>query len=138
MVDNRRQDRVGTLIQRELSEIIQRSVKDPRVKVCTVTQAEVSSDLKYVDVKVSVIGDEADKDNTLVGLKSAAGFLRREIGRRLTLRYSPELRFSLDESVDYLLKIDGLLKSIETEDETPENLSVEPTKSGSQSAPTDS
>ena len=138
MVDNRRQDRVGTLIQRELSEIIQRSVKDPRVEFCTVTQAEVSSDLKYVDVKVSVIGDETQKDNTLAGLKSAAGFLRREIGRRLTLRYSPELRFTLDESVDYLMKIDGLLKSIEAEDETPENLSVEPTTSGSQSSPTDS
>ena len=80
MADSRRQDRVGALIQRELSEIIQRSVKDPRVAFCTVTQAEVSPDLKYVDVKVSVIGDEVQKDKTLAGLKSAAGFLRREIG----------------------------------------------------------
>ena len=118
MVDNRRQDRVGALIQRELSEIIQRSVKDPRVAFCTITQASVSSDLKYVDVKVSVIGDEEQKSKTLAGLKSAAGFLRREIGRRLTLRYSPELRFAIDESADYLLKIDGLLKSVETDDET--------------------
>ncbi len=121
MADNRRQDRVGALIQRELSEIIQRSVKDPRVAFCTVTQAEVSPDLKYVDVKVSVIGDEAQKDKTLAGLKSAAGFLRREIGNRLTLRYSPELRFAIDESADYLFKIDGLLKSVASEDETPEN-----------------
>ena len=118
MVDNRRQDRVGALIQRELSEIIQRSVKDPRVAFCTVTQASVSSDLKYVDVKVSVIGDEEQKSKTLAGLKSAAGFLRREIGSRLTLRYSPELRFAIDESADYLFKIDGLLKSVETDDET--------------------
>lgn len=121
MADSRRQDRVGALIQRELGEIIQRSVKDPRVAFCTVTQAEMSPDLKYVDVKVSVIGDEAQKEETLAGLKSAAGFLRREIGNRLTLRYSPELRFTIDESADYLFKIDGLLKSITSEDETSEN-----------------
>ena len=121
MADSRRQDRVGALIQRELSEIIQRSVKDPRVAFCTVTQAEVSPDLKYVDVKVSVIGDEVQKDKTLAGLKSAAGFLRREIGNRLTLRYSPELRFAIDESADYLFKIDDLLKSVNSEDETSEN-----------------
>jgi len=121
MADSRRQDRVGALIQRELSEIIQRSVKDPRVAFCTVTQAEVSPDLKYVDVKVSVIGDEVQKDKTLAGLKSAAGFLRREIGNRLTLRYSPELRFTIDESADYLFKIDDLLKSVTSEDEASEN-----------------
>ena len=125
MADSRRQDRVGALIQRELSEIIQRSVKDPRVAFCTVTQADVSPDLKYVDVKVSVIGDEAQKDKTLAGLKSAAGFLRREIGNRLTLRYSPELRFAIDESADYLFKIDGLLKSVKSEEETSENHPVD-------------
>ena len=69
---------MGALIQRELSEIIQRSVKDPRVAFCTVTQAEVSPDLKYVDVKVSVIGDELQKDKTLAGLKSAAGVSQGE------------------------------------------------------------
>ena len=125
MADSRRQDRVGALIQRELSEIIQRSVKDPRVAFCTVTQAEVSPDLKYVDVKVSVIGDEVQKDKTLAGLKSAAGFLRREIGNRLTLRYSPELRFAIDESADYLFKIDDLLKSVTSEDEASENHTVD-------------
>ena len=121
MVENRRQDRVAALIQRELSEVIHRVVKDPRVAFCTVTHVEVSSDLKYVDVKVSVIGDSEQKEATLAGLKSAAGFVRREIGRRLALKYSPELRFNLDDSVDQLLKIDELLKQIDTEDETTEN-----------------
>lgn len=116
MLENRRQDRVGALIQRELSEIIHRVVKDPRIAFCTITHVEVSSDLKYVDVNVSVIGDIEDKEDTLVGLKSASGFIRREISRRLALRYSPELRFSLDDSVDHLMKIDGLLKQIEDED----------------------
>ena len=127
MADSRRQDRVAALIQRELSEIIQRSVKDPRVAFCTVTQAEVSADLKYVDVKVSVIGDEAQKEKALAGLKSATGFLRREIGKRLTLRYSPELGFAIDESADYLLRIDGLLKTVKSEDEASDNQTAEPT-----------
>ncbi|MCY4401390.1 MAG: 30S ribosome-binding factor RbfA [Candidatus Poribacteria bacterium] len=121
MKDNRRQDRVSALIQRELSEVIQREVKDPRVAFCTVTHTEVSPDLKYVDVKVSVIGGAEQKENTLIGLKSAAGFLRREISRRLSLRYSPEIRFILDDSVDHLMKIDGLLKEIDSEDETIES-----------------
>ena len=121
MVENRRQDRVSALIQRELSEVIQRVLKDPRIAFCTVTHAEVSSDLKYVDVKVSVIGSSEQREETIVGLKSAAGFLRREISRRLALKYSPELRFGLDDSVDHLMKIDGLLKQIETDDDLPEN-----------------
>jgi ribosome-binding factor A len=121
MLENRRQDRVGALIQRELGEIIHRVVKDPRVAFCTVTHVDVSADLKYVDVKVSVIGDLEQKEGTLAGLKSAAGFIRREISRRLALRYSPELRFSLDDSVDHVMKIDGLLKRIETEEEVPDN-----------------
>ena len=117
MLENRRQDRVGALIQRELGEVIQHVVKDPRVAFCTVTHVEVSADLKYVNVKVSVIGDSEQKEASLVGLKSATGFIRREISRRLALRYSPELRFSLDDSVDHIMKIDELLKEIETEEE---------------------
>lgn len=117
MVENRRQDRVSALIQRELSEVIQRVLKDPRIAFCTVTHADVSSDLKYVDVKVSVIGSPEQRKETIAGLKSAAGFLRREISRRLALRYSPELRFGLDDSVDHLMKIDDLLKQIETDDD---------------------
>jgi len=117
MVENRRQDRVSAFIQRELSEVIQRVLKDPRIAFCTVTHADVSSDLKYVDVKVSVIGSPEQREETIAGLKSAAGFLRREISRRLALRYSPELRFGLDDSVDHLMKIDDLLKQIETDDD---------------------
>ena len=121
MIENRRQDRVSVLIQRELSEVIHRDVKDPRIAFCTITHVEASSDLKYVDVKVSVIGGIEQKEATLAGLKSAAGFLRREMNRRLSLKHSPELRFSLDDSVDHLMKIDGLLKEIEDEEETLEN-----------------
>ena len=117
MIENRRIDRVGALIQKELSYIIQRSLKDPRVKFCTVTQVEVSLDLKYADVKVSVIGDKHQKQGAMAGLKSAAGFLRRQIGGRIDLRYVPELRFKLDQSIDHLMKLDRLLKQVRAEEE---------------------
>ncbi len=121
MIENRRQDRVSALIQRELSDAIHREVKDPRVAFCTITHVEASTDLKYVNVKVSVIGGTEQKEATLAGLKSAAGFLRREMNRRLSLKHSPELRFSLDDSVDHIMKIDGLLKEIEDEEEILQN-----------------
>lgn len=117
MLENRRTDRVGSLIQKELSYIIHRSLKDPRVKFCTITQVEVSFDLKYADVKVSVIGDKQQKQGAMAGLKSAAGFLRRQIGGRIDLRYVPELRFKLDQSIDHLMKLDRLLKQVRAEEE---------------------
>ena len=112
----RRTDRVSVLIQRELSDIIQRELKDPRVGFCTISQVEVSADLKYADVKVSVVGNKRQKQNSIIGLKSAAGFLRREVVQRIGLRHAPELRFELDDSVDQLMRIDYLLKQIDTEE----------------------
>ena len=113
----RRTDRVGVLIQRELSDIIQRDLKDPRVGFCTISQVEVSTDLKYADIKVSIIGDKKQKQKSIAGLKSAAGFLRREVVQRIGLRHAPELRFELDNSVDQLMQIDRLLKRIDTQEE---------------------
>jgi ribosome-binding factor A len=117
MLESRRIDRVSALIQKELSYIIHRSLKDPRVKFCTITRVEVSSDLKYADVKVSVIGNKQQKQGTMAGLKSAAGFLRREVGCQIDLRYVPELRFKLDQSIDHLMKLDRLLKQVRAEEE---------------------
>ena len=113
----RRTDRVGALIQRELSDIIQRELKDPRVGFCTISQVQISTDLRYADVKVSVVGDKREKRNSITGLKSAAGFLRREVVQRIGLRHAPELRFELDDSVDQLMEIDRLLKRIHTQEE---------------------
>ena len=112
----RRTDRVSVLIQRELSDIVQRELKDPRVGFCTISQVEVSADLRYADVKVSVVGDKKQKRNSMMGLKSAAGFLRRQVVQRIGLRHAPELRFELDDSVDQLMRIDYLVKQIHTEE----------------------
>ena len=113
----RRTDRVSVLIQRELSDIIQRELKDPRVGFCTISQVQVSTDLRYAGVKVSVVGDKQQKRNSIRGLKSAAGFLRREVVQRIGLRHAPELRFELDDSVDQLMRIDRLLKRLHTQEE---------------------
>lgn len=124
----RRTDRVGVLIQRELSEIIQRELKDPRVGFCTISQVQVSTDLKYADIKVSVVGDKRQKRNSITGLKSAAGFLRREVVQRIGLRHAPELRFELDDSVDQLMRIDHLLKQIHTQEKNSSPSDDLPTK----------
>jgi ribosome-binding factor A len=117
MSDYKRTDRIGALMQREISDILQRQIKDTRVGFCTVTHVEVSNDLRHAKVRVSVMGDETQCQNSMTGLENAAGFIRREIGQRLSLRYTPEIRFIRDKSVDYILTIDKLLKGIETEDD---------------------
>ncbi len=113
MLEFKRSDRVRTLLQRELSEVIHRSVRDPRVRFCTVADVELSPDLKYADIRMSVVGNKKQKQGALAGLKSASGYLRREVGRRIGLRHTPELRFELDESVEHLMRIDRLLKQID-------------------------
>jgi len=110
MAGQRRRDRVASQIQRELGYLLLNEVKDPRVKFCSVTHVEVSPDLSYANVRMSILGDDQQKSDGLDGLESANGFIRREISHRLGLRTAPELRFKLDQSVEQLMYIDQLLK----------------------------
>ena len=108
-------------MQRELSNII-RNLKDPRVGIMTtVTAVEVAPDLKTCKAYISVLGDEEAKADTMAGLKSAAGFIRRELARTVNLRNTPEIRFIMDESIEYGMKmskiIDDLNKSEEKKNE---------------------
>ena len=104
-----RTDRISEEMKKEVSTIIQNELKDPRLpKMISVTSAEVTRDLRYAKIFVSILGDESDKKNAIQGLKSAAGFIRREIGQRLKLRYTPEILFELDNSIErgvYLNKL---------------------------------
>ena len=104
-----RTGRISEEIKRVVSAIIQKELKDPRLpEMISVLSAEVTKDLRYAKVYVSVLGSEEDKKNAVLGLKSAAGFIRREIGRRLQLRYTPELLFELDNSIErgvYITKL---------------------------------
>lgn len=94
--------RVNVEVQRELSSIIRGGIKDPRVAPWTsVVAAEVAPDLKTCKVYISVLGDEKAQQETIKGLTSAEGYIRRELARTLNLRNTPEIRFILDQSIEY-------------------------------------
>ena len=100
--------RINEEVQRELSELI-RSLKDPRVQtMLSITRVDTTSDLRYAKVYVSVL-EEAREKEAMKGLKSAGGWLRRELGQRLQLRYTPELVFELDDSLKYCAHMYDLL-----------------------------
>ncbi len=106
-------EQVNNLIRQEISQLLQRQVKDPRLgNFIAVTEVSTSADLKYAKVFVSRIGGEQEKQKTLSVLASASGFFRRELARSLKLRYIPELSFQWDDSIergDHLLQlIDGV------------------------------
>ncbi len=105
-------DKINTEVMRELSNVI-RELKDSRIPVMTsVVAVHVTNDLRYAKAYISVMGDEATKKKAMDGLNSAAGFIRREIGRRVNLRYAPEFVFELDNSIEHGSHIDKLLKNI--------------------------
>ena len=111
--------RINEELQRELSDLI-RSLKDPRVQqsMVSVTKVEATGDLRYAKVYISVLDKDKARE-VLKGLKSAGGFLRREIAGRLQLRYTPELVFVEDDSIDYGARMFDLLKSLDIrEDES--------------------
>ncbi|MDO4942146.1 MAG: 30S ribosome-binding factor RbfA [Lachnospiraceae bacterium] len=94
--------RINGEVLRELSRIISREVKDPRIAPMTsVVTVEVTPDLKQCKAYISVLGDKEAQENTLVGLKNSAGFIRRELARSINLRNTPEIIFILDQSIEY-------------------------------------
>lgn len=99
---NRRIDRVGDLVRSTLADIFLKGLADPRVRsgLVTVTDVDVSPDLRHAMVWVSIIGDEQAQADALAGLAAAAGFLRRELGQRISTKYTPALRFQRDKSAE--------------------------------------
>jgi ribosome-binding factor A len=104
-----RTDRISEEMKKEVSSIIRSELKDPRLpEMLSITTAEVTRDLRYAKIYISVLGSEEEKTNALKGLKNAAGFIRREVGHRMQLRYTPELIFELDDSIErgvYITKL---------------------------------
>ena len=115
----RRQRQVAGLLHEEISLLIQRRVRDPRLGFVTVTGVEMSPDLRVAHVYVSVLGSDDDVQTSLEGLSRAAGFFRRELSASLSLRYLPELNFRPDDTLERALRIDQLLDSLQ--EETPED-----------------
>ena len=105
-----RQSRVGGRIQEELSTLISRKIKDPRLEWATITSVKMTRDLKMARVYYCVFGDDEKKDAVGSAFASAHGFIKRELAKKLGLRYMPNLEFFYDESFDYGQRIDDLLK----------------------------
>lgn len=116
---NRRLDRVGDLVRSCLAEIILRGLQDPRVKagLVTITDVEVSPDIRHAKVWVSIVGDEAAQKAALEGLAAAAGYLRRELGQRIQTKYTPALRFERDTSAEEGAWVEQTLAKIDSERE---------------------
>ena len=105
--------RINGEIQKVLADIIRGGLKDPRVSALTsVTDAEVTTDLKQCKVYISAYGDEKAKSDTMAGLQSAEGYLRRQLAKTLNLRNTPELIFVPDHSLDYGMKMNKLIDTV--------------------------
>ena len=110
-----RSDRVGVLIQKALSEILKRQIRDPRLKMTTITEVEVSRDLKRAKIYFTTSGGKQKKDATIDGFNSAFGFIKRTLAHELDLKYMPDIKFLYDESLDYGSHIDDLIKTTKSE-----------------------
>jgi ribosome-binding factor A len=109
---SRRVQRVALQIQQEVSVMLTRNVKDRRIGFVTVTGVELSPDLRYAKIFVSAMGSEKEKEETLEALNHAAGWIRRELGQRIRMKFLPEIVFRTDTSLDYGEKIERLLGGI--------------------------
>jgi ribosome-binding factor A len=104
---------VGGQVREEIMQIIRRDLKDPRIGFVSITQVLMSSDLRSARVRVSVLGDADEQKASLAGLRSASGLIRHELGRRLeNLKFTPNLRFEIDPSIEYSVHISKRLREI--------------------------
>jgi len=117
-MQGRRIDRIEEQLRVEMSEIIEREIQDPRIGLATVTRVKVSPDLRHARVFVTVLGDAEQRKKSLEGLRSAASYARRSLGKRLHhLRRIPELTFDYDEGLEKGMRIEELLEQIKHEEE---------------------
>jgi ribosome-binding factor A len=114
MLPYKRSQRVSDLIREEIADIIMNKVKDPRLGFVTVTGAKITEDLKIATVYISILKEE-EKETTLEMLNSATGFIRAELAKRLRMKFIPSLTFRIDESLEYGVRIEKLLREIKKE-----------------------
>ena len=114
-MQGKRLDRVNQLIKEEISTLLQRELKDPRLGFVTVTEVETAKDLRVAKVFVSVLGDERQWASSLAALTSARGFVRNWLRQHLELRVTPDVDFRADRSMEHAAKIQSLLKQVQGE-----------------------
>ncbi|MBF6612291.1 MAG: 30S ribosome-binding factor RbfA [Chloroflexi bacterium] len=115
-MSTRRQIQVANAIQQHISYLLQRELKDPRIGFATITGVEVTGDLKYARVYVSVMGTPEEQRETMQAMTSGKGFIRRELANRMDIRFVPDLQFKLDTSAAYSDKITRLLSDLKEAD----------------------
>ena len=120
MIPFSRADRVSALIQEVLSDLLKKSIHDPRLAMATISKVKMSRDLKLARIYFTIYGEGDKSEEAARGFESARGFIKRSLAPRLGLRYMPDLKFFYDESFDYGSHIDQLLRKIST-DNGPDN-----------------
>ena len=115
MLAGNRSHRVGDQVLREISDLLLRKVKDPRLKGVTLTDVSMSKDLRRAHVYYSIIGTDEQKKQAQEGFESAKGYIRREIGERLQLRYVPDMQFKYDSSLEYGQKMERIFEELSSE-----------------------
>lgn len=111
-----RGDRIGTIIQQVLSQVLLRDISDPRLSLVTISSVEMSEDLRFANIYFAASGGEKQVKAAEKGFQSAMGFLRKALAKELDLRFTPQLRFYSDSSFDYGAKIERILKSLDDKD----------------------
>lgn len=117
MSSKKRIRRLGELLKEEISKIIRKEVKDPRIGFVSLTDVEVSGDLRHAKVYVSVYGNDKEKKDTMEGLKQANGFIRKLVGERIKTYHTPEIIFKYDDSIEHGVYISKLIEKVREEDE---------------------
>ena len=100
------------MLKHEISELVLREIKDPRIGFVSITSVNLTADLRHAKVLVSVLGNDREKNSSLAGLRSASGFIRRELGHRLRLKYVPEITIIYDDSIERGTRIVSLIDSV--------------------------
>lgn len=117
MASETRAARVAEVIRAEIADMLTKGIKDPRVGFVSIMGVKMSTDLKYASVYVSLYGSEKEKKSSLIGLRNAVGWIRKELGKKLRLRFTPEIRFFEDTSLDNVYQLEEIFKEIREDEQ---------------------
>jgi ribosome-binding factor A len=117
MTEGKRSEKVADLIHKEISDMLVKTIKDPRIGFVTITRVVVSEDCRAAKIYFSVVGTLAERERSTEGLNSAKGYVRKELGRRMGLRYTPEIMFQFDPSIEYAIHIGEVIHRLQQERE---------------------
>ena len=120
-MEGKRSERVADLVRKEISEMLVRTIKDPRIGFVTITRVTVTEDCRLAKIHFSVVGTLAERERSMKGLNSAKGYIRKELGHRMKLKYTPEILFQFDPSIEYAIHMGELMHHLKQEREKKED-----------------